>query len=211
MEKLLEKEPWIKTEEPFFGKPGTIYDFKDLELLTLTEEIKQMVDEKDELKSRVNPSVEELAKKNQELYSQLSHKRDTIKADEEKLEQTIKELDELRHKDIKKTVVEVSKTVGEIYSVLLPGVSAKLNPIKNPEEDDAIVGLELKVSFNGVFKESLSELSGGQKSLLALSLILALLKYQPAPFYILDEIDSALDLSHTQNIGLMIRKYFQSS
>ena len=40
MEKLLEKEPWIKTEEPFFGKPGTIYDFKDLELLTLTEEIK---------------------------------------------------------------------------------------------------------------------------------------------------------------------------
>ena len=57
--------------------------------------------------------------------------------------------------------MEVSKTVGEIYSVLLPGVSAKLNPIKNPEEDDAIVGLELKVSFNGVFKESLSELSGG--------------------------------------------------
>ena len=64
MEKLLENEPWIKTEEPFFGKPGTIYDFKDLELLTLTEEIKKMIDEKDELKSRVNPSVEELAKKN---------------------------------------------------------------------------------------------------------------------------------------------------
>ena len=73
------------------------------------------------------------------------------------------------------------------------------------------MGLELKVSFNGVEKESLSELSGGQKSLLALSLILALLKYQPAPFYILDEIDSALDLSHTQNIGLMIKKYFKNS
>jgi structural maintenance of chromosome 2 len=57
----------------------------------------------------------------------------------------------------------------------------------------------------------LTELSGGQRSLLALSLILALLKFQPAPFYILDEIDSALDLSHTQNIGQMIRKYFQNS
>lgn len=65
--------------------------------------------------------------------------------------------------------------------------------------------------FSGTEKESLSELSGGQRSLLALSLILALLKYHPAPLYILDEIDSALDLSHTQNIGLMIRKYFQAS
>ena len=101
--------------------------------------------------------------------------------------------------------------MGEIYSVLLPGTGAKLNPVFEASNDNEIVGLELKVSFGGVEKESLSELSGGQKSLLALSLILALLKYQPAPFYILDEIDSALDLSHTQNIGLMIRKYFTNS
>jgi structural maintenance of chromosome 2 len=55
----------------------------------------------------------------------------------------------------------------------------------------------LKVAFNNSWKESLSELSGGSRSLLALSVILALLKYQPAPLYMLDEIDSALDLSHT--------------
>jgi structural maintenance of chromosome 2 len=74
-----------------------------------------------------------------------------------------------------------------------------------------LTGLRLRVAFNNVYKESLSELSGGQRSLIALSLILALLKYQPAPLYILDEIDSALDLSHTQNIGIMIRKYFPMS
>lgn len=78
-------------------------------------------------------------------------------------------------------------------------------------EDDINEGVELKVSFSGTWKDSLSELSGGQRSLLALSLILALLKYHPAPVYILDEIDSALDLSHTQNIGLMIRKFFKAS
>ena len=83
----------------------------------------------------------------------------------------------MRHRDIKTTVSEVSKSVGEIYSVLLPGVSARLNPTLDTEKDNAIVGLELKVAFGGVEKESLSELSGGQKSLLALSLILALLKY----------------------------------
>lgn len=48
-------------------------------------------------------------------------------------------------------------------------------------------------------------------SLVALSLILALLRFQPAPLYVLDEIDSALDLSHTQNIGRVIRKYFTGS
>ena len=46
---------------------------------------------------------------------------------------------------------------------------------------DLLDGLELKVAFGAVWKDSLSELSGGQKSLLALSLILALLLFKPAP------------------------------
>lgn len=66
----------------------------------------------------------------------------------------------------------------------------------------------IKVGFNNEWKESLSELSGGQRSLLALSFVLALLKYKPAPLYILDEIDAALDLQHTQNIGTMIKEHF---
>ena len=71
-------------------------------------------------------------------------------------------------------------------------------------------GLEVRVAFGDVWKESLSELSGGQRSLLALSLILALLLFKPAPIYILDEVDAdaALDLSHTQNIGRMIKAHF---
>lgn len=44
------------------------------------------------------------------------------------------------------------------------------------------------MAFGGVWKESLTELSGGQKSLLALSLILAMLLFKPAPIYILDEV-----------------------
>lgn len=64
---------------------------------------------------------------------------------------------------------------------------------------------QVRVAFGDVWKESLTELSGGQKSLLALSLILALCRFKPAPIYILDEVDSALDLNHTQNIGRMIK------
>ena len=53
-------------------------------------------------------------------------------------------------------------------------------------------GLEVKVAFGGVWKASLTELSGGQRSLLALSLILAMLLFKPAPIYILDEARAGL-------------------
>jgi structural maintenance of chromosome 2 len=69
----------------------------------------------------------------------------------------------------------------------------------------------VQVAFGKVWKETLTELSGGQRSLLALSLILSLLLFKPAPMYILDEVDAALDLSHTQNIGNMLRTYFSHS
>ena len=67
------------------------------------------------------------------------------------------------------------------------------------------------MAFGGQWKESLSELSGGQRSLVALSLILSLLLFKPAPLYILDEVDAALDLSHTQNIGHMLKTHFKHS
>lgn len=62
---------------------------------------------------------------------------------------------------------------------------AKLEP---PEGCSFLDGLEVRVAFGDVWKQSLSELSGGQRSLLALSLILALLLFKPAPLYILDEV-----------------------
>ena len=74
---------------------------------------------------------------------------------------------------------------GSIFSTLLPGTMAKLEP---PEGCSFLDGLEVRVAFGSVWKQSLSELSGGQRSLLALSLILALLLFKPAPLYILDEV-----------------------
>ena len=104
---------------------------------------------------------------------------------------------------------KVNKDFGSIFSTLLPGTQAKLRP---PDGMDVIEGgLEVKVAFGDVWKESLSELSGGQRSLVALSLILSLLLFRPAPLYILDEVDAALDLSHTQNIGHMLKTHFKHS
>jgi len=84
----------------------------------------------------------------------------------------------------------VDKNFTKIFSDLLPGSSAKLKMLEGKEVED---GIEMAVSFKNNWRTSLNELSGGQKTLLALSFILALLLYKPAPFYLLDEVDSALD------------------
>merc|ERR1711920_545805 len=83
--------------------------------------------------------------------------------------------------------------------------------LEPPSGQDVLDGLEVKVAFGDNWKESLAELSGGQRSLVALSLILSLLLFRPAPLYILDEVDAALDLSHTQNIGHMLKTHFKHS
>ena len=53
--------------------------------------------------------------------------------------------------------------------------------LHDPESDFITRGLQICVGFRGVWKKSLTELSGGQRSLLSLSLVLALLSYKPAP------------------------------
>jgi structural maintenance of chromosome 2 len=113
--------------------------------------------------------------------------------------------------------VAYDRDFGQIFAELLPGNFAKLEP---PEGKDVTEGLEVKVCLGKVWKQSLTELSGGQRyaficidvnyrSLIALALIMSLLQFKPAPMYILDEVDAALDLSHTQNIGRLIKTRFK--
>jgi hypothetical protein len=101
-----------------------------------------------------------------------------------------------------------SRDFGEIFGDLLPGNNAKL---QYAERGNLAAGLEVKVQLGTVWKQSLTELSGGQRSLIALSLIMSLLQFKPAPMYILDEIDAALDLSHTQHIGELFKNRFKNS
>ncbi|KAK6021764.1 RecF/RecN/SMC protein, partial [Ostertagia ostertagi] len=93
-------------------------------------------------------------------------------------------LDIKKTQEIHKAHAQVNRDFGNIFSTLLPGASAKVEP---PAGKTVEQGLEVKVAFNDKWKDSLQELSGGQRSLVALSLVLAMLKFRPAPIYILDE------------------------
>lgn len=132
----------------------------------------------------------------------------TIKRDRKKIEETVVKLDAKKTEELETTYKLVSKDFGEIFNVLLPGNSAKLVK-KDP--NNILEGLEVKVQLIKTWKESLVELSGGQRSLVALALIMSLLKFNPAPLYILDEVDAALDLSHTQSIGNLIKTRFHDA
>ena len=107
----------------------------------------------------------------------------------------------------------LSNACGTLQPSYIPARSIPARPIPTRLLPLIVVPvlLQVRVAFGGVWKESLAELSGGQRSLVALSLILSLLLFKPAPIYILDEVDAALDLSHTQNIGTMLRTHFQRS
>jgi len=67
---------------------------------------------------------------------------------------------------------------------------------------------DIKVSFTGHRAEmrEMNKLSGGQKSLVALALIFAIQKCDPAPFYLFDEIDQALDAQHRKGVANVIHE-----
>lgn len=205
---LLKEHPWIEKERAYFGMEGTDYDFKARDTDQANKRLKEIKSEQDRLSKKINKKVMGMIEKAEQEYDELDRKKQVILNDKAKIEAVIEELDVKKSQALKTTWVKVNRDFGSIFSTLLPGTHAKLEA---PEGMTVTDGLEVKVSFNGVWKDSLTELSGGQRSLLALSLILALLLFKPAPMYILDEVDAALDLSHTQNIGLMLRTHFSTS
>ncbi|XP_019707663.1 structural maintenance of chromosomes protein 2-2 isoform X2 [Elaeis guineensis] len=208
VDKLLEKHGWITTEKQLFGKSGTDYDFSSRDPYKSREELEKLQAEQSGLEKRVNKKVMAMFEKAEDEYNDLISKKNIIENDKSKIKKVIEELDEKKKETLEITWAKVNKDFGSIFSMLLPGTMAKLEP---PEGCSFLDGLEVRVAFGSVWKQSLSELSGGQRSLLALSLILALLLFKPAPLYILDEVDAALDLSHTQNIGRMIKTHFPHS
>ncbi|KAG0629404.1 hypothetical protein M758_1G101200 [Ceratodon purpureus] len=208
VEKLQETHPWIATAKQLFNKPGTDFDFSTRDYESARQELDALQTEQKNIEKRVNKKAEAMFVQAEKDYIDLLDKRRIVEGDKEKIQKVIHELDEKKKEVLEGTWKSVTKDFGKIFSTLLPGTTAKLEP---PEGANFLDGLEVKVAFGGVWKQSLSELSGGQRSLLALSLVLALLLFKPAPLYILDEVDAALDLSHTQNIGRMIKEHFPHS
>ncbi|XP_065648082.1 structural maintenance of chromosomes protein 3 isoform X2 [Hydra vulgaris] len=134
-------------------------------------------------------------------------------------------LEQRKHEAILNTFKQVSQNFSEIFKQLVRGGKAQLIMKKELREEeehshsqsdsssqrsmknyDEFSGVSIKVSFTGKSAETLemNQLSGGQKTLVALTLIFAIQKCDPAPFYLFDEIDQALDPTYRKEVAAMI-------
>ncbi|NXH22560.1 SMC2 protein, partial [Bucco capensis] len=205
---MLKEHEWIASDKVFFGQPNTAYDFEANNPKEAAKELQTLEETKKKLGRNVNMRAMNQLSETEEKYNELLRKKRIVENDKLKILATIEELDRRKTEALQLAWKKVNEDFGSIFSTLLPGAQAMLSPTKN---QNVLDGLEFRIALGNTWKENLSELSGGQRSLVALSLILAMLLFKPAPIYILDEVDAALDLSHTQNIGQMLNTHFRHS
>ena len=104
-----------------------------------------------------------------------------------------------------KTFNVVNDNFKRIFSTLFRKGTAHLE-LDNPS-DPFSDGLSIKVKLTGKRFMDIKSLSGGEKTLTALSFIFSIQEHQPASFYILDEIDAALDKHNSETLSKLIRSY----
>ncbi|CAF4199550.1 unnamed protein product [Rotaria sp. Silwood2] len=208
---------WIEEEKDKFGVSGGQYDFASMNISKMQKDAKDDKEKVTKMSKHVDERAMTLLEQKRAMYKQLLTKQKKVLKDKANIERVVAEWDKKKQEALRIAWQRVNKSFGEIFSTLLHNANAKLTSLNGHYDADrapkdlVLTGLEIKVQFGSLWKETLDELSGGQRSLAGLSLVLALLQYSPAPLYILDEVDAALDMSHTQNIGLVIRKSFRNA
>lgn len=146
-------------------------DFGDVNLLALNE-------------------YEELKERHEFLSSQTQDLETSL----ETLQKTISRINRISRKRFAETFDAVSDNFKQVFPRLFPGGKGKL--MLTDESDLLETGVDIEIQIPGKKPQNLSLLSGGEKSLAAVSLILSILMFRPTPFLILDEADSPLDDSN---------------
>lgn len=204
----LEASDFVKQNRAKFGVSGTDLDWRSVDYEAEFKKLEKLRASNQKAAKTVNQKVLTMHEAVTERYNELVGRRRELQDDRQQMQGMIEELDHQKRRAVRETYESVTGDFSSIFGTLLPGANAKLHAEQDAESGE-ITGINVRVAMGQTWKEGLTELSGGQRSLLALSLILALLKYKPAPVYILDEVDAALDLSHTQNIGKMLKHHFR--
>ncbi|KAF3922779.1 hypothetical protein AA313_de0201094 [Arthrobotrys entomopaga] len=151
---------WIQDEQENFGRTGSPYDFKNQNVSECKASLKVLNERFLGMKKKINPKVMNMIDSVEKKEVALKKMLHTVIRDKEKITKTIDSLDEYKRDALKRTWEKVTVDFGQIFSELLPGSFAKLEP---PEGKDITEGLEVKVSLGKVWKQSLTELSGGQR------------------------------------------------
>jgi chromosome segregation protein len=144
-----------------------------------------------------------------EEYEALHERRDFLGGQIDDLAQSrsaltkvVRAIDRKMRDRFLETFEEVDKHFQNVFSVLFPGGSASLR-LTDPDHPEE-TGVEVVAQPRGKKLAKMSLMSGGEKSLVALALLFALYRTRPCPFYILDEVEAALDDSNLRRFITLV-------
>jgi chromosome segregation protein len=178
-------------------------------------------DDRDELASRVERlearrialgQVNPLAR---EEYESERERLDDLKAQREDLERSLEELERLRaeladtvERRFSETFASVAENFQEVAATLFPGGEGRLRLVEaDAEGEGAEPGVEVELRPAGKRITRLSLLSGGEKALGAISFLFSLFLARPCAFYLLDEVEAALDDTNIARFVELLRRY----
>nr|WP_207630888.1 MULTISPECIES: chromosome segregation protein SMC [unclassified Actinopolyspora] len=151
---------------------------------------------------KVNPLALEEYAALEERYKYLSGQLEDLKATRKDLLDVVKEVDEKILEVFSSAFQDVAAEFEKVFSVLFPGGSGKL--VLTDPDDMLSTGVEVEARPPGKKVKRLSLLSGGEKSLTAVAMLVAIFRARPSPFYVLDEVEAALDETNLRRlIGLL--------
>ena len=139
----------------------------------------------------INPLAAEEYAELSERHAFLSAQLDDLEESRSELRRIIEALDVEIHNQFVQAYTEIAAAYEENFAVLFPGGRGRLS-LTDPD-DPMTSGVEIGAQPVGKRVAKMSLLSGGERSLAALAFLFAVFKARPSPFYILDEVEAALD------------------
>jgi chromosome segregation protein len=175
------------------------------DLIALLEKNKQMIDTFGEVNLLALNEYEELDKR----YNFLSTQITDLNASLNVLQRTITRINKISRARFAETFEAVNVCFKEVFAQIFPGGRGEL--LLTDENDLLETGVDIDIQVPGKRKQNVNLLSGGEKSLVAVALIFAILKYRPSPFLVLDEVDAALDDANTNLFNHLIKDVARQS
>ncbi len=190
-------------------------DIKDVDL-DESLHVDQLNEKVERLRNRlnnfgeINPMAVEAYDEMKIRYEDIQKQKADIESAQESLEQTIKEIEETATTHFMEAFEKVRESFIEVFRSLFTEDDncdlILLNP-ENPLDSN----IEIIAKPKGKRPKSLSQLSGGEKTLTATALLFALYLLKPAPFCIFDEVDAPLDDANIQKFNRIIKKFSEKS
>ena len=194
-----------KMWEEYELTPNAITDYQKPENITLTQKkVNGLRKEIKELGSVNIDSIEEY-KNLKERYDFMCEQRVDLEDTMNKLRKIITDMTTIMKEQFKEQFELINKNFAEVFKELFGGGNANLT--LTDEENILECGIEITVQPPGKKLQNMMLLSGGEKAFTAIALLFAILKINPAPFCVLDEIEAALDDVNVYRYAEYLKKF----